>query len=66
MLLYAQGVFSHPVPSPFHLCRSSEQHTTHVVCAADQKHIFVLLLLGAAVRAFQNFCMVFQKRQNMS
>lgn len=65
MLLYAQGV-SHPVPSPFHLCRSSEQHTMHVVCAADQKDIFVLLLLDAAVKVFQNFCTVFHKRQNTS
>lgn len=56
MLLRAQGVLhfcysmnvSHPVPSPFHLCRSSEQDTTHVLCVADQKDIFVLLLLAAS------------------
>ncbi|KAF2984635.1 hypothetical protein EK904_012556, partial [Melospiza melodia maxima] len=33
---------------------SSKQRTMHVVCGADKKDIFVLLLLDAAVRVLQN------------
>jgi len=40
---------SRSVPSPFHLCQSSEQDTIHVICAADQKDISCLLLVAASV-----------------